>query len=109
MEGEMKFSERAETLLTLINDCTVWEGDERPGRKLARYFYPRVDGIWSPTLNRLVKVSTAGDASALRALESKGLIARMKPTEHSGPDRYCYAITEDGILALSRPARDLRP
>jgi hypothetical protein len=97
----MKLSPRAITLLTLINDRTAWEGDERPGKVLTLFFYPQSEPMWSPTLNACIDVSSGGDASAFRGLERKGLIVRTMPKETTGTARYAYAITEEGIQALA--------
>ncbi len=46
-----------------------------------------------------VFVDGGGTASALRKLERDGLIVRPKTTL---PDKYAYAITEDGLLAIEK-------
>lgn len=95
----MQLSPRARILLTLVNDRTEWQGDKRPGKELKCYFVPHRDEMYSQTLKQRINVSSGGDASSLRALEHKGLIRRIKPLA-TGTERYYYAITEDGILAL---------
>jgi hypothetical protein len=78
-------SQRALELLKLVDAATQWEGDERPGPKLARFYVPRVgDGVYGPE-----------DAASFRALERRGLI---KPMPKTG--RYSYAITEDGARGV---------
>lgn len=101
-----KLSERALLLLEIIDASTTWEGDERPGRRLTRYFIPNVAGHWVERLKTRVFVSTGGDAAALRGLETKSLIRATKPGE-GGSARYYFAITEDGIAALAA-ARETR-
>lgn len=91
-------SAKARELLTLVGDHTEWEGDERPGTTLRRYFIPTDHGKseYSTTLQRRVIVSGGGDAASFRALERKGLIRKERTAT------YAYSITEDGLLALAK-------
>lgn len=98
------FSTRAMVLLSIVEEATQWEGDERPGQKLTRYYYPRDDriGVWLSRWNRFeCQVGGSGDSRIFDSLERKGLIRRMKPEVTTGSDRYCYVITEDGIKAVA--------
>jgi len=82
-------SQRALELLKLVDAATQWEGDERPGLKLTRYYVPRYG----------TGVSGAGDAAVFLGLERRGLIRNIAKTS-----RYSFAITEDGIAELAKHA-----
>lgn len=90
-----KLSKRAVTLLALVNAYTVWEGDERPGKVMQRFWVPQSRPQWLESANTYVDVTGGGDARALRSLAGKGLIRHERATEYS------FSITEDGIKALA--------
>lgn len=94
-------SNKSLELLTLVGDHTEWEGDERPGRTLTRYFIPTNHDKqeWSKTLGSYVIVSGGGDASAFLSLERKGLIRKERTAT------YAFSITEDGLSVLAEAKR----
>jgi hypothetical protein len=85
-----KLSSRALELLEVVNLATIWEGDERPGSKLAQFYVPKLgDGSYG-----------SGDAAAFKALERRGLIKA-----HPNTGAYSYEITADGIAVLQTCTR----
>lgn len=94
-----KLSDRAITLLTLVNDRTVWYGDERPGDRLQNWFVPSYTRVYSESLPDGVFISGSGDAKIFKSLQNKGLIKKQ------GNIDYSYSITEDGILALAESGK----
>lgn len=94
-----KLSNRQIVLLILINDYSLWKGDERPGKEIAAYWVPNRKPQWSATLKQFIDVSGAGDANALLALERKNLIKRV--TRYSDK-AYTFIITEDGIATVAK-------
>jgi hypothetical protein len=95
--GEMnhrKLSASAYELLTLIDEATKWEGDQRPGAKILRYWVPKATSEYSLTLKKTVYISGPGDASIIRSLRRHGLVKQEPLVD------YACSITEEGILAL---------
>jgi len=92
----MKLSDRAYLLLQLVDDHTVWEGDERPGTVLRMYFTPQPKDMWSETLHAVVNPWGVGDSAIFKSLERKGLVRAVILAPYS------YVITEEGILALAK-------
>ena len=91
----MKLTDNQYELLTLIDERTTWDGDERPGTNLHSYFIPKRTCNWSSTLKRDVLISPQTVAAGLKALEKRGFIQRITVA-----DRYGAAITEGGMVAL---------
>ena len=91
----MKINKSQHDLLTLIDDHTKWEGDERPGQKLVHYWVP--DRDWSKTLNRHIRVGGSGDASMIRGFMRNGFVTPMEQAV-----KYGCAITGLGMVVLQR-------
>lgn len=88
-------SKRAMVLLTIIGDAT--KRDE--AGKLKGFFWPSAYPVYYGGKGDLqsTTVSGAGDVSALRGLERKGLI---EPVQSSQP--YCYSITAAGRCEIQQ-------
>jgi len=93
-----KLSERAKVLLWIVAEHTErdWETGE-----LHRFFVPQSDAYFVRRNGRMDSsyVSGSRDANALKGLERAGLIERPKT---SLPNKYVYALTEDGLLAVEQ-------
>jgi hypothetical protein len=83
-------SERAKILLLIVAQHTDrdWSSGE-----VKSFFVPNPGGYYVNGKQHFV--SGAGDAKILRTLQLKGLIERPKT---SLPNKYIYALTEDGLL-----------
>lgn len=89
-----KLSDRALELLQLIDDCTKWEGTDRPGGKVMQYFVPSRHPRHCETLNKVIDVHGPGDANILKMLSRRRLTKGQL-------FEYSYSITEEGIAVLA--------
>ena len=93
----MKLSERAKSLLMLIDQNT----ERNPDGELKRFWVPSAYTQYFYIGKELseIWVQGSGDANALKGLERKGLIKRPNTQL---PNKFVYAITEDGRLAIEQ-------
>lgn len=90
----MNLSYRAQILLRIVDAAT--EMDWTTG-ELHKYFVPTADPVVLD--GDRVYVGGGGDAAIFRSLAKSALIERPRGCASSNP--YCYAITEQGRIALS--------
>lgn len=101
-----KLSPRQWFCLHIIAECT--DRDWSTG-EIHRYFVPMAPTRASSAC--MVSgpgsaISGSSDAASLRALARRGLIERPRGCEHPNP--YCFALTEDGHMAIER-AKERNP
>lgn len=84
----------AKALLALIVERTEHDGNGG----ITAYWYASRHSEWVSIMNTFISIGGAGDASALRGLERRGLIERPSGTQIT--NNYVYQATELGMMAF---------